>query len=188
MRFPILLKVFVHEVQENSPPDCLALSISLISLSSKEWTSLKCLFMLKFLEKVAEHKLHFPFSFIALFSRFIIYTKRQNTDWHTEHSSGRKMMRRSANERFGSDGGGSHRLFRGPILEFARGSFPPTFPRLSNETPPTAYSKSHRHLTASHRSRFLERKVWVVFTVRHSNLVYEIAGIKLLWQIESREK
>ena len=32
----------------------------------------------------------------------------------------------------------------GPILEFARGSFPSIFPRLSNETPPTAYSKSHR--------------------------------------------
>ena len=62
---------------------------------------------------------------------------------------------------------------RGPILEFARGSFPSTFPRLSNETPPTAFSKSHR-------SRFLERKVRVVFTVRHANLVYEIAGIKLL--------
>ena len=43
-------------------------------------------------------------------------------------------------------------FFWGPILEFARGSFPSTFPRLSNETPPTAYSTSHRHLTASHRS------------------------------------
>ena len=26
--------------------------------------------------------------------------------------------------------------------------FPSTFPRFSNETPPTAFSKSHRHLTA----------------------------------------
>ena len=68
----------------------------------------------------------------------------------------------------------------GPILEFARDSFLSTFPRLSNEMPPTAFSKSHRRLTASHRSRFVERKVRVVFTVRHLNLVYEIAEIKLL--------
>ena len=70
-------------------------------------------------------------------------------------------------------------IYWGPILGFARDSFLSTFPRLSNETQLTAFSKSHRHLTASHRSRFVERKVRVVFYVRHSNLVYEIAGIKL---------
>ena len=78
--------------------------------------------------------------------------------------------------------------FRGPILEFARDSFPSTFPRLLNESSPTAFLKSHQHLTASHRSRFVERKVRVVCTVRHSNLAYEITGIKLLWRMTWRQK
>ena len=55
----------------------------------------------------------------------------------------------------------------GPILEFARDSFPSTFPRLSNETPPTAFSKSHRHLTA--RDFSSEKYEWYLpFDIRIS--------------------